>query len=80
MSIPIIGQQKQDVVDLTERGAITMANFHMVANQLNWSVRCEKCGGAVQGKNSTSDAAIIVLECGCREYRAAIPVRLRGKF
>ena len=76
-NIPVLGQ-RNDKVELSERGAITLANFHMLAGQFNWSVRCERCGSPVQGRNSTTDANYLAVACRCREYVAQITPRVRA--
>lgn len=60
-----------DVVELTERGAIILSHFHVIAQKLDWSIRCEQCGKDVQGYNSGEERYLSV-RCGCREYRAEI--------
>lgn len=58
-----------DVCELTERGAIVLSHFHVVAQKLNWSIRCEQCGQPVQGYNH-AETRFLSVRCGCREYRA----------
>lgn len=74
---PSTGRAANDVVDLTERGAITLSNFHMLAQMFNWGIRCNQCGQMVQGNNQTTNAKYLVVQCGCREYRAEITERIR---
>lgn len=60
-----------DVCELTERGAIVLSHFHVIAQKLNWSIRCEQCGQPIQGYNS-GETRYLSVRCGCREYRAEI--------
>jgi hypothetical protein len=80
MDQALIINPAKDVVDLTERGAIVLANLHILANKLDWSLRCERCGQPVQGRNNTSEAKFLSVQCGCREYRAEISTRNRGRI
>ena len=60
-----------DVCELTERGAIVLSHFHVIAQKLDWSIRCERCQQFVQGYNS-GETRFLSVRCGCREYRAEI--------
>lgn len=67
------------VRDLTERGAIVLSHFHVIAQHLNWSIRCEKCGESVQGFNSGEERYLAV-RCGCTEYRAEVSTAARARL
>ena len=77
---PGTGRPATDVVDLTAKGAVTLANFHMLAQQFGWSIRCEKCGQPVQGNNTgANDEKYLAVQCRCREYRCEAK-DLRGRI
>lgn len=70
---------EQDVCDLTEKGAIVLSHFHIIAQKLNWSIRCEHCGEPVQGYNNGHER-YLSCRCGCREYRAEVSAASRQRF
>lgn len=70
---------QSNVVDLTERGAIVLSHFHIIAQKLGWSIRCERCGEPVQGYNSGQEKYLAV-RCGCTEYRADISPEARVRL
>lgn len=68
-----------DVVDLTEKGAIVLSHFHIIAQRLEWGIVCSICGQPVQGHNSGQEKYLAV-RCGCREYRADVSDAARRRF
>ena len=60
--------RKGNVHELTAKGAITLSHLHVIAQHFNWSLRCEKCGSAIQGHNSGNDK-YFVIRCSCSEWR-----------
>lgn len=69
-----------NVVELTPQGATVLSHFHVVAQKLEWSIRCELCGQPVQGYNSGHEKSYLAVQCGCREYRCEITPELRRRL
>lgn len=76
---PVVPDVATDVCDLTEKGAIVLSHFHIIAQKLNWSIRCEHCGEPVQGYNSGHET-FLSCRCGCREYRAEVSPAARRRL
>lgn len=75
---PLVNAQA-NVVELTPQGAIVLSHFHIVAQKLNWSIRCENCGQPIQGYN-TGHETYLSVQCGCREYRCEVDADLRRRL
>lgn len=73
---PVIPAEK---LDLTEKGAIVLSHFHVIAQKFNWSIRCEECGQPLQGYNAGHEKYMAV-RCGCREFVAEVTPSARGRI